>query len=59
MHIFINFELKSRETLFKKMRKHSGYFMLCSRTVLLGVVILLTAKSDKSGFAAKIDVLRI
>ena len=49
VHIFIDFELKCGESLFKTMCKHNGYFPLCSQSVFPSVVILLTTKrSDKS-----------
>ena len=35
------------------MRKRSGYFTLCSQTVLPDVITLLTAKSNKSWYGAK------
>ena len=44
VHILIDFELKRGEALFKKIRKQSGYFTLCSQSEFPSVVILLTAK---------------
>ena len=53
VHIVIDFEHKCGEALFKKMCKRIGYFMLCSQTLLPDVLTLLTAKSNKSEYAAK------
>ena len=51
VHIVLDFELISRESLFKKMRKRSSYFMLCSQTITS--VALLTTKNNKSRYVAK------
>ena len=47
VHIVIEFELKCGEPLFEKMCERS------SQTVLPDVVTLLTAKSNKSQYAAR------
>ena len=56
MYIVIDFELKCREPLFKKMRKRSGYVTLCSQ---IQWKYYLPQKGLKAGMGPKIDVLHI